>query len=704
MATRKTAHRYPRIGDRIAPATLRQGLLEPVPADLVAGTMATGLRLGELDETIWEKLPAETILALAEVIVARVAAGCTRRVFDSRHFPRPPEGLRLTDLRLEHRTYLCLAREGFDRSPQALGAHTIGEILAIRAFGPRCLVDLLSSLETLLAQGNALSRELTHEAQRLVALPEARDARGDDARFGSLMAEIDVEAATAEELAQRLIARDRDPPDPTYVADQLRQLHVRIAAMSQRTLEEELTEIFAATSHERNREIVVGYYGWRDGRPHTLAEIGKRYGMTRERTRQICAKLVHRDERTPILAPVMDQTLAFLRQRLPCPVEALERALAEAGLTTVGLRLSNVEEAARLLGRTAPFVVVRVDHTSLAVEPRQADVPAVVVELAKKEIYYHGVATLERIVDLMRSKLSEPVDLAVVRETLQLIDGFCWLDAEHGWFRFLMTRKHGLPKAIDKVLSVTPQVTVAQMRAAVSRNRRMWTEPPPETVIRAFCRQMSDVRVEEDRICGDPPRDWRKTLTGVEADLVAILKEHGPVMERGALEDLCVARGMNRFSFHAFVACSPVIAQYGHSIYGLIGAEVSMDEVESLKAKRRVQRAPIRVLDEHGQTEDGRIWLSYRLSKAASTYAVITVPAGLKDLICGRFDLLDREGQHVGILAAKDGRAWGLGAFLRHHQAQVDDRVVLTFDLEARAAVIALGDGREALGLPARPS
>jgi len=204
---------------------------------------------------------------------------------------------------------------------------------------------------------------------------------------------------------------------------------------------------------------------------------------------------------------------------------------------------------------------------------------------------------------------------------------------------------------------------------------------------------MPDVRVEGDRIIGDPPRDWKKTLTGVEADLVRILKQHGPILERGALEELCVVRGMNRFSFHAFVACSPVIVQYGHSIYGLIGADVSGDEVQTLIDKRREQRAPIRVLDEHGRTEDGRIWLSYRLSKAASTYAVITVPASLKDLITGRFDLFDGEGRPVGTLAAKAGRAWGRGPFLRQHQAEADDRIRLTFDLAARRAVIALGSG-----------
>jgi len=91
-------------------------------------------------------------------------------------------------------------------------------------------------------------------------------------------------------------------------------------------------------------------------------------------------------------------------------------------------------------------------------------------------------------------------------------------------------------------------------------------------------------------------------------------------------------------------------------------------------------------------TSDGRIWLTYRLSKAASTYAVITVPAALKETVSGRFQLLTRDGRDVGTLAAKDGRAWGLGAFLRRRGAKMHDRVRITLDLDARTAVIELGE------------
>ena len=276
----------------------------------------------------------------------------------------------------------------------------------------------------------------------------------------------------------------------------------------------------------------------------------------------------------------------------------------------------------------------------------------------------------------------------LVRQILLLVDGFCWLDEPSGWFRLLPIERHGLPKAIDKVLAVAGSVTVGQLHTALSRNRRLWKQPPPENVLLEFCRQMPKVRVEGDRIISDPPRDWRKALTGVEAKLVSVLKEHGPVMERGAMEDLCVGDGMNRFSFHAFVSWSPVIAQFGHSVYGLLGTEVDENQIEDLLIERRAARANHRVLDQHGLTKDGHVWLSYRLSKAASTYAVITIPAALKKVVRGRFQFVDSSGREIGILATKDGRAWGLGAFLRKQGAQIGDHIVLTLDLKKRTALV----------------
>ena len=81
------------------------------------------------------------------------------------------------------------------------------------------------------------------------------------------------------------------------------------------TLEQELIDIFASSPFQRNRDILIGYYGWEDGRQHTLTEIGARFGITRERVRQVCAKLTKKPKTSAIATPTMERALALISNR-----------------------------------------------------------------------------------------------------------------------------------------------------------------------------------------------------------------------------------------------------------------------------------------------------------------------------------------------------------------------------------------------------
>jgi hypothetical protein len=474
------------------------------------------------------------------------------------------------------------------------------------------------------------------------------------------------------------------------------------------TLEQELIEVFARSASERNREVLAAYYGWRDGRPHTLTEVGRQFGITRERVRQICAKMTKIPAGAVIEAPEMDRALALIAARLPSPAADVEAELVRAGITA-GMSLEAVAAAARLLDRKAVFQVVEIESVRLAIGAGQERIASAIVDAAKKEVFFHGLTTVQRVARLVlggmkstagQSKRPAPKSRGtrtagkhaalepLVRRIVAAMDGFRWLDEAKGWFYCASIQRHGLPKAIDKALSVAGELSVGSLRKALMRNRRLWRLPPPEDVLLEYCRRMPDVRIEGRRIVSDPPRDWRRSLTGVEARLVAALKTHGPIMERGEMEDYCVAAGMNRFSFHAFVSWSPVIVQLGHSVYGLLGGKVSRREVQELLARRRENHLQRRVLDHHGWTAEGKVWLRYRLSKAASTYAVITIPAALRKTIRGRFQLRDAAGAAIGTLATKDGRAWGLGAYLRKSGAHSGDLIALTLDLKERTATV----------------
>lgn len=726
MATPKVANRYPRPGERIAPSTLSDVLMEPLPKKLRDQLGGEKLNLCDLDESVWQRFPPDAIKQLAKAAIDCVSTKQALKTLHDRRFPSLVPGLRLDDLRLENRTRRCLIRKGLDEQPELLGNYTFGKILSFRWFGPRCLLDLLAALEssrkilsdriTRKIKSSKLSAELTAEADKLAALKEIQSIRRDDLRFGRWIQAINGESQTAFDLAEQLRSRAQDPTDVFYVLEQLRQLRAAIERMPLLTLEDELIQIFASSPSSRNREILMGYYGWGDGRRHTLAEVGERFGITRERVRQICAKLTKkRSLKGTVLAPLMDRTLDLIDKRIPAAAAVLEAELVEKGLSAVGMSMETVAAGAKLLNRPVRFKIVKADESkpptgsragkktrtklpptkfdrkhkitgSMAVRPEQVDAVPAIADQAKKEAYFHGISTTSRLERIVARQY--PADERLVRQVLTLIDGFSWLDESAGWFTIQGIAKHGLPKAIDKVLAVASDVAVSTMRTALARNRRLWKEPPSEKVLLEYCRLMPNTQIDGNQIRSVPPRNWKKVLTGVEAKLVGVLKKHGPLMDRGAMEDLCVAAGMNRFSFHAFLSWSPVIQQFGHSLYGLLGAQVTEEQVDEMLANRRANRVSQRVLDDHGVDEDGNVWLKYRLSKAASTYAVVTIPSDLKKIVRGRFQLLAPDGHAIGTLATKDGRAWGLGAYLRERGAMFSDQVTLMIDLHNRTATV----------------
>lgn len=687
----RAAGHYPRPGYRVAPETLREILLDPVPAELVAGTPVEGRRLCDLGEDVWNELNPEAIAKLGELIVSRVNVSVYNRTVQERCLPKPPKAMRLEDLQLENRTYNCLRREGFGKRFEELSKHTIGELLAIKAFGAKCLVDLLSSLETLAAREGKLDAKLTEEAEALGAMPEITQIHFSDPRLGALLRATDTEANTVAELVQHVVKRRLDPPDPLQLYEAVCDVHRRIVELKNFPLEEELIQIFSPHAAGRDRQIVAQYYGWDGGGGHTLEELGQEYGLSRERIRQVCVRAVKRNRRGKVFAPVLDRALEFIAQRLPMAADRLQAEFDAAGFSRSRLTLETVQQAAQFLSREPVYDLVAVGEARLAVLPGTAHLPRAIIQVAKRAVLSYGATTINDIAAETSAQSGTKVDQALIVETLQTLGDFKWLDQQRGWFQLECLPQYGLPNMIEKILAVTGQIDVGRLRAAIGRYRRTGRKTPPSRVLLEFCRQLPGICVEGGTVCADPPRDWQQVLGGVEAGMVRVLKEHGPVMERGEFEEHCIRNGMNRFSFNAIIMCSPVITQYGRSLYGLLGAKVDRKMLQALAA-RRPAGAPTKVLRHYGQADDGRIYLAYQLSKAAISGGVITVPAAMKDKVGGKFTIRTVDGQEGGTLVSKNGCAWGLGPVLRGHQAQPGEYLLIVFDTVQREALISIGD------------
>jgi hypothetical protein len=685
-------HRYPRPGHRLAPQTLKEVLLMRIPAPLARGTPFRKARLCDLDESAWEHLSHEAIGSLAGLILTRASVAAHRRVIRMRLVPQPPEGMRLEDLHLENRTYKCLVREGFGKRPEELGKKTVGDLLLIRSFGTKCLLDLLSSLETRVARVGRIDKELTAEAKALGKIPEAKDIQFTDPRLGGLLRAMDTESNSLGEMVNRILRRKFDPPDPTRLHAQLRHLRDQIQTFRELPLESELAGIFASGAAPRDRQIVAAYHGWDGKGCHTLEELGKTHGLSRERIRQVCMHAIQRTRHTTVFAPVLDQAIEFLDARVPKALGALQSELDASGISPCRLSIETVQQAGKFLSRRLPFVIVNLGKGLLAADPKYSGLPRLIARAARQVVANYGAGTIGQLRADLASRGIKRVNHNLIRETLSCIANFHWLDPRRTWFLLDSLPQYGLPSIIEKVLSVAGRIEVSRLRAAIARYRRGGRQVPPARVLLEFCRQMPRTRIARASVISDPPRDWRKILAGVERIMVQALKKHGPILERNSLEDLCVRGGMSRFSFNAIVTNSPVISQFGRGVYGLVGAKADRKMIETaLRAKKAA--VPTQLLKASGQTSRGMVFLGYQLTKASISGGVVTVPAAFKKQLHGRYALRDAEGRHVGTLVTKLGCAWGLGPALRGAKARAGDHMLLLIDTHKREAGMRIASG-----------
>ena len=111
--------------------------------------------------------------------------------------------------------------------------------------------------------------------------------------------------------------------------------------------------------------------------------------------------------------------------------------------------------------------------------------------------------------------------------------------------------------------------------------------------------------------------------------------------------------------------------------------------VSSLIPRRR---GTSRVILDYGWTDDGKIRVLYKLSKAVIFSGAVNIPSSMKQFIQETFVLKTTEGARIGVLTVKSGSARGLRPFFIRRGGDPGDYLLGLFDLAAREAEIQIGD------------
>jgi hypothetical protein len=716
-----SASRYPRPGSRIAPVALRE-ILDFEVADVpLRGSYPPRLRFCDLDERSWTHFTAGMCRELARAVVRLTVSRfhSLPAVISSRHLPPVPEIIDFDNLQVEVRTRNCLARlskTGVAKSPADLRNLTIGQVSELRAFGAKSLVDLLTSLEavspeieispatSLLTQASpsstTLDRNLTREARKLRDESAAKDIYFDDPRlakfFGSFARASEILGVSwslrshrsLHDIAEQIAARNRDPIDAKALTQEIRAIRRCILQLSQTKLEKELKDLVTVVSGERTAKIVGRYLGWDGLGACTLQTVGNEQGLTRERVRQICSRFLERLPKNRPYLPALDRALRLVEARLPRPARDIEEAFARRGLANQPFRLEGIISAARVMNRRVNFRIEALRNERFVTPEKAKGWARDILRTARRSVSRWGIATVVDIMEQVNEKHSPSLEFEFVSGVLQTMEDFAWLDRESGWFWLSSVPRNHLTNLIAKVLVVSSQIRVGDLRTGISRDARTQGFAPPRRVLLELCRQLPICRVEDEVIFGCAQVDKSYRLNNTETLMCKILNKNGPLLERARFLELCEASDINSATFTKNLASSPVISRYAPGVYGIIGAQFPPGLIDSMLKRRR----PSRVLQDYGWTDDRKVWITYKLSSGIIRNGVMTVPASVASFLQGEFALRDGGGSRVGTITSKGNQAWGLIPFFSRRGGEPGDSLLLVFDLSSRDVHVSVGD------------
>lgn len=343
----------------------------------------------------------------------------------------------------------------------------------------------------------------------------------------------------------------------------------------------------------RHADVFALRYGVEGEEASILACIGERYGVTRERIRQICYKMGERAQLLETLAtPLLDQLIGELRPHLPMLVEEVDArfrhllgerlsiaCVGRFAAEVLGRRVVTVSEnATGLVARSKPSVIDPNSHDAETIRAIRDGAMSMVRSIGAANTYVlAGQVSEERPI---------PISPRQVISACKICEGFSWLAEKDGWFWFgpdIPLDNH-LLSVVRKVLAAAGQrVDVEDIQQACCRSRRPWVDEArrdrpspvelPTFVISAALLQAPWLRcVQKNDFEFVHPVAIEDVVSPTELLIYREIVAAGGICRRFGLYDALVKNGkMLAITFQQTLGLSPIFAHLDFAVFAIRG-------------------------------------------------------------------------------------------------------------------------------------
>jgi hypothetical protein len=482
---------------------------------------------------------------------------------------------------------------------------------------------------------------------------------------------------------------------------------------------------FDELQRARNLEMYRGRFGLDGHDGSTLQSVGQRYGLTRERVRQIVDKMLKAIADQPIWTPACDRCYAHYLSLLPAPKAVLVENETLRRLLGDHLSIEELERFAQVfLKRRATSskasrnsVVGKRVRNVMVASKAQAKIAAAVHRWAVRIVGHVGAAQAEWVAAKATKETMKVVTEDHVKAMLHDAPDFEWLHEPTGWFWFRDLPRNRLANRLERMLCVGAERMPMEMVYAglvrADRDKR-WsvgklqstasTVLPPTLVVAEICRRLPFARVcGQGRVSASiecrPPE---KVLGRVDMAILEAMRARGGVIRRGEARACVLASvDVTKITFEVLFGDAPFVSCIGRDLYALRGLPIDGERlaqatasIASDLAKQGAESAS-RLDVKRG---DGRLSWTVTLTDAMARNYLVPVPARASDgLTEGSCVVSGIATGSVDVLPMR--RARGSGWRLRGMapllipRIPVGGRVRLDLNIAAREVSVALVHG-----------
>lgn len=393
----------------------------------------------------------------------------------------------------------------------------------------------------------------------------------EDLRFGVSVRLLGVPSLTPETLRQLRTTMMEDYR--THVSA-LKFIVLGCERIARNSLLEEIREIVFHASlpdqRERNCNLYLDYYGWAGTPDMSLNRVGEKYGLTRERIRQLCERTDKNLASHPIYSPPIRRLSRSITEASPVRDADIAALLRAARIDQALFPCSALKELFDKL-RLPSFALVSVPSIweTFVVDEGREQVFLALHEKAENTVRQNGIASLADIRKSLASRFDIAIEEAVV--FLSKRSDVNWLDESMNHFTLRSITTSAFHKRYHKILSAVWCIRIEDLlellfqavpkRAPEDIYRKYFERTPGLTLL------PSDFIIVDHAVFGN-------SLSFTEDQVVDILYTYGGVIKRQDLFNELSQRGVDPSTIFPIFTKSPAIVLLRRGLLGLPGTKL----------------------------------------------------------------------------------------------------------------------------------